>query len=127
MSYIYYNPNPAGKRVGDCVVRAICRLFVLDWETAFMLLSLKAFEMHDMPSANSVWGELLREHGFKRRMLEDTCPACYTVSQFSEEHQIGRYLLATGTHVIAMIDGIYYDTWDSGDEVPAYYWAGEEE
>jgi hypothetical protein len=21
----YYNPNPAGKRVGDCVIRAICK------------------------------------------------------------------------------------------------------
>ena len=125
--YAPYNPNPSGKRVGDCVVRAICRLFNLDWETAFMRLCLKAFEMYDMPSANSVWGELLREQGFKRRILEDTCPACYTVSQFAEEHQHGRYLLATGTHVIAMIDGTYYDTWNSGDEVPAYYWVEEEE
>ena len=28
----YYNPNPAGNRVGDCAVRAICKATGLDWE-----------------------------------------------------------------------------------------------
>lgn len=124
--YKPFNPNPSGKRVGDCVVRAICKLFNLTWEDAFLQLTLKAYAMHDMPSANAVWGEYLKERGFKKRVLEDTCPACYTTAEFAEEHPHGRYLLATGTHVIAMVDGIYYDSWDSGDEVPAYYWFEEE-
>jgi len=34
-------------------------------------------------------------------------------------------ILATGTHVIAVGDGNYYDTWDSGQEVPIYYWRKE--
>ena len=25
-------------------------------------------------------------------------------------------------HVVAVIDGNYYDTWDSGDKIPIYYW-----
>ena len=25
VAWEYYNPNPAGKRVGDCVIRAICK------------------------------------------------------------------------------------------------------
>nr|DAZ20368.1 MAG TPA: hypothetical protein [Caudoviricetes sp.] len=31
----YYNPNPAGNRVGDCAVRAICKATGFDWETVF--------------------------------------------------------------------------------------------
>ena len=27
-----------------------------------------------------------------------------------------------GGHVVAVEDGNYYDIWDSGDEVPTYYW-----
>ena len=38
----------------------------------------------------------------------------------------GKYLLATGTHVVTVIDGDYYDTWDSGDEIPIYYFTKEE-
>jgi hypothetical protein len=34
-------------------------------------------------------------------------------------------MLATGTHVVAVIDGNYYDTWDSGDEVPIALWKKE--
>lgn len=25
MSFIFYNPNPSGKRTGDCVIRAIAK------------------------------------------------------------------------------------------------------
>ena len=29
-------------------------------------------------------------------------------------------------NVIAVIDGDYYDSWDSGNEVPIYYWKQED-
>lgn len=35
---------------------------------------------------------------------------------------MGRYLLALDQHVVAVVDGDYYDTWDSGNEIPIYYW-----
>lgn len=30
-----FNPNPANKSVGDCTVRAMCKLFNLDWLDAY--------------------------------------------------------------------------------------------
>ena len=123
--YKPFNPNPAGKRVGDCVVRAICRLFDLSWEDAFAQLTLKAYAMHDMPSSNDVWGTYLLEHGFKRFIIPDSCPDCYTVRQFCVDNPNLIGILATGTHVIAISSGDYFDTWDSGDEVPIYYWRKE--
>ena len=77
--------------------------------------------MYDMPSANRVWGEYLREIGYVRRIIPDTCPNCYTVRDFCMEHPIGRYILGTGEHVVAVVDGYYYDSWDSGNEIPIYY------
>lgn len=120
--HVYYNPNPDMKRVGDCVVRAIAKLEGLDWETAYMDIALTGFRLHDMPSANHVWGAYLKGKGYSRHAIPDTCPDCYTVREFCKEHGEGKYLLATGSHVVAAVDGDYYDTWDSGDEVPAYYW-----
>ena len=66
--------------------------------------------------------KMLEDYGFKRRSLQDTCPSCYTVRDFVADHPIGVYILATGSHVIAVINGTYFDTIDTGDYVPAYYW-----
>ena len=47
---------------------------------------------------------------------------CYTVKRFCADNPELTGILATGTHVIAVANGNYYDTWDSGEEVPIYYW-----
>lgn len=79
-----------------------------------------------MPSADRVWGAYLRSKGFRRDLIESDCPECYTVRDFCREHEQGRYVMAISGHVVAVIDGQYYDTWDSGDEVPIYYWYKED-
>ncbi|MCR5475522.1 MAG: hypothetical protein K6F28_10025 [Lachnospiraceae bacterium] len=120
--YIFANPNPAGLKIGDCVVRAIAISSGMDWDTAYNILVDYGFNMKEMPNANSVWGQLLIDSGFTRHVIPDTCPACYTVREFCRDHPKGTYVLGTGSHVVAVIDGNYYDTWDSGDEVPLIYW-----
>ena len=81
--------------------------------------------MYDMPSSNEVWGTYLHEHGFKRYVIPDTCPDCYTVNQFCADNPDLKGILATGTHVIAVDSGDFFDTWNSGEEVPIYYWRKE--
>ena len=81
--------------------------------------------LHDIPSSNDVWSSYLSTRGFKRYVIPSNCPDCYTIREFVEDYPQGTYILATGTHVIAVKDGNYYDTWDSGDEMPIYYWKKE--
>lgn len=119
--YVYENPNPEKKDVGDCVIRAISILFDASWYDIYDELAEQGRVMHDMPSSNEVWSEFLYENGFTRKIIPDTCPKCYTVRQFCEDHPMGEYLLATGSHVVAVIDGNYHDAWDSGNKVPIYY------
>lgn len=125
MSFVKYNPNPAQKSVGDCTIRAISKALGQDWGTTYIGLALQGFEMCDMPSANHVWGAYLRKHGFRRHILPDTCPDCYTVEEFAAEHPRGTYILAISGHVVCVQDGAWHDTWDSGGEVPLYYWTKE--
>ena len=54
--YKYYNPNPDGKMVGDCVIRAISKAINQDWEKTYVGVATQGLMMHDMPSSNSVWG-----------------------------------------------------------------------
>ena len=124
--FIYYNPNPQNKLVGDCVIRAICKLMNRDWEDVYIDIALQGFIMHDMPTANHVWGAYLKDNHFIQTLLPNSCPDCYTVRDFCTDFPIGSYLLAIGNHVVAVKDGDYFDTWDSGDEMPIYYWQKEE-
>ena len=121
MKYIFYNPNPLGLSVGDCTVRAISKVTGLNWQETYLYLLIQGYMMSDMPSANRVWGELLKSFGFKRQLLPDACPDCYTIRDFCRDNPIGTYLLGTGEHVVAVIDGNYYDSWDSGNEIPIYF------
>ena len=121
-----YNPNPNGRRVGDCAVRAVSAALGIDWESAYCLLANAAFQMGDMPSSDSVWGAVLRMHGFKRRAVPDTCPDCYTAEAFAAEHPEGVYVLGFGGHVATVVGGDLFDSWDSSQLVPQLYWYKEE-
>lgn len=125
MAWESFNPNPENKKVGDCTVRALCKVLDKDWDAVFVGLCVTGLELGDMPSGNSVWSEYLWERGFRRRLVPAECPLCYTVRDFCEAFPEGRYILALDKHVIAVVDGDYYDTWDSGDEVPIFYWVKE--
>ena len=116
----YFNPNPAGKAVGDCVIRAIAKATGDSWGKVYMDLAATGHELYDMPSANAVWGAYLRRRGFARSALPDYDG--YTVRQFAAEHPRGSYILALSGHVVAVVDGEYFDAWDSGNETPIYVW-----
>ena len=125
MAYIHFNNNPLGKSTGDCTVRAISIVTGHDWDEVYFNLCGIGFDMAEMPSTNSVWGEYLRELGFVRENLPNTCPLCYSIEQFTKDHPKGVYAVATGTHVVAVIDGNYIDAWDSGRETATYFWRKE--
>lgn len=122
-----FNPNPAGRRVGDCAVRAISAALNVDWERAFVMLAVNAFQMGDMPSSDSVWGSVLRQNGFYRMSLPDSCPDCFTAEDFATAHPDGVYTLGFGGHVATVRDGVILDAWDSSKEIPQFVWYRKED
>ena len=120
--YRAFNPNPE-RLTEDCTIRALCKALGTDWEKAFIRLSMYGLKHHDMMHKNYVWGDLLENSGFKKTSLPNRCPNCYTVADFAADHPSGLYVLGTGSHVVTLKDGDWYDTWDSGGEVPIIvYW-----
>lgn len=122
MAYRFTNPNPKAILVGDCAVRAVAVANGMTWDESYNMLADYGFMIKNLPNADSVWGAALKDLGFKRRSIPNTCPDCYTIREFCKDHTKGTYVLGTGSHVVAVKDGDYYDTWDSGDEIPIVYW-----
>lgn len=120
--FVEFNPNPVGRRVGDCAIRALAKALDVSWEDAYVMATVNGFNMGDMPSSNSVWGAVLRQHNFYRMNLPDSCPDCYTAEDFCKDYPVGIYVLGFGNHVATCIDGNLYDSWDSSEEVVQYVW-----
>ena len=118
----YFNPNPVGRSVGDCAVRAVAAALGISWEEAFALVAANAFAMGDMPSSDSVWGAVLRQNGFHRRTIPDACPDCYSFAAFARDNPTGVYVLGTGKHTATIRDGVLLDAWDSSAEIPQFVW-----
>lgn len=84
-------------------------------------LTMYSYFLYELVDDNDVWARYLIDKGYRRINLPDTCPECYTLGMFCQLHPYGKYAVCTGEHIIAVIDGDYYDTWDSGDEIVSYY------
>lgn len=123
--WIHYNPNPVARSVADCAVRAVAKALGVDWENAYAMIAANGYRMGDMPSSNSVWGAVLRQHGFRKYAIPNECPDCYTAEEFADENPSGIYVLGFGNHAATVIDGDLYDSWDSSNEIPVYYWHKE--
>lgn len=119
--YKNVNFNPSGRRTTDCVIRALARVFDSDWEAIYDEIAAEGKRVHDMMDANHVWIRWMERHGFKLHSIPNMCPDCYTIREFCRDHPTGTYVLGTGSHAIAVVDGDYYDTFDSGDLVPIFY------
>lgn len=121
--YIEYNPNPVGNLTGDCTTRALTMALDVEWETAFFLQAINAAQMGLIDlDINAVWWSVLRQHGFSRRSVPDSCPECYTVADFCADHPQGVYVIGTDEHVVCAVNGDWYDSSDSGQEIVLYYW-----
>lgn len=118
----YYNPNPAGRNVGDCAVRAVAAALRVDWEDAFRLLAQAAFDMANMPDRLEVISAVLRKAGFYRSVISNGCPERYTAEDFCREYPRGVYVLDFGAHVATVRDGVIWDSSDVSQEIPSFFW-----
>lgn len=122
-----FNPNPFSLRTGDCAIRALCAALDVDWDTAYAMAVSAGFDFKKMPSYDVIWGSVLRRHGFERAIVPNTCPICYTAEDFAHDHPTGVYTLGFGGHCATIRDGFLFDSWDSSQECPQYFWYRKDE
>lgn len=118
--YVYYQPNKKDikDQVGDCQVRALSKALNLSWVEAFDLTiplcrELQTYTIFD--GCLEKTKESMNKLGFDYHGISNkrgvTRP---TVDEFAKDHPNGTYICKVAHHVVAVVDGKYYDTWDSG-------------
>ena len=114
-----YNPNPKGKNIGDCTLRAYCAAFNISWEEAFDIASGIAKENASM--IQYVAEKVLLEH-FECKVSDEynkktvKAKERITVAEFAETHPYGTYILHIRGHLVTLRNGEYWDSWDSGSK-----------
>lgn len=125
--WIPYQPNKKRKRGNDCTIRAMMKLTGLSWLEVYWGVCLCGAIIQDMPSTNDVWAEWLIRMGYERTEVPNYCPRCYTVEDFCADHPEGKFLVTVPKHVVCVVDGDYYDLFDSGDETVIAYWTRKDD
>lgn len=119
--YEFVNVNPCKKRLGDCVVRALSLALNQSWYRTAIDLCIEGLIQCDMQDSNTVFGAYLQSKGFKKYPILNTL----TFGEFATTHPDGLYIVATGSHVAVVRDGVLLDNWDSSDEQVSYYFVRE--
>ena len=118
--FIQYNANPCGVNTGDCVIRAISIVTGMHPKKVYAGLCLFGYPCTIWGNVNSIWTEFLQSYGYTKHNIRGQ-----TVAEFAADHPHGRYILGTGTHAVAVVDGNWIDSWNSGAEKPIYYFVKE--
>ena len=120
--YSYYNPHPSKNRIGDCVIRALTKVLNKSWHEVYVDLCILGYVICDWGSSNAGWNAYLISQGFTRDIVSADCPECYTIEDFCNEHPQGTYVIGTGSHAVAVVDGILFDSWNSLGEIAIYFY-----
>lgn len=124
-NYKYYQPNKKDlkDKYGDCVVRALTKVTGKDWVQVFDELIPIARELQCMPNGQPCYEAYLKQNGFTYQGISNKKGTKRpTVDRFAKDHPNGVYFLRVANHVVAVVDGIYYDTWESGNYSLYGYW-----
>ena len=114
-----YNPNPKERNIGDCTIRSYCAAFNISWDQAFDIASKVAKEESSLIQyvADKVLQEefhCIIDEKYNKKTVKGKDRI--TVNEFAMTHPYGIYILHVRQHQVTVIDGMYWDSWDSGDK-----------
>ena len=121
MKWVYYNVNPLGERLPDCVIRAISLAANIPYYDTYDLLQ----DIGDVFSCDELcvdcYSNLLTQV-FGYEMCDGNGKA---VSEIGEEHPDDILIVRLKGHLTCVIRNILFDIWDCTDEICDRYWIVE--
>lgn len=114
--YKYYNANPYGNDIEDCVIRSLSVLTDREWEEVY----------DELTELSSDVGLLFSNVAFVEDYLDDRYPReCHyskLVGEFAREHPYGKYAVTMNGHITAIVNGIIIDTFNPSERVMRCAW-----
>lgn len=142
-TFHYYNANPRDRITGDCTFRAISAAMNKPWEDVVMEMAYLSVETGYAINDKKGIDRYLKRNGYTKmpqpRKWDNTK---YTGKEFCEVQQdwlfdkrlhgnewkdgvvISPRIIANigGNHIVAIVNGVIYDTWNSSDGCIGNYW-----
>lgn len=118
--FIQFDGNPCGKTTGDCVIRAISVAENIPWRKVYLALCVEGYKECTFGDDNKTWDGYLKSLGYQRYSIPNPTA---TLADFAAKHAEGSFIIGTGTHAVAVINGDIIDAWDSSKEIPQYYYS----
>lgn len=117
-TYKFCNPHPDGKRVRDCVKRAICLAEGRDYRDVKNELNRLKREIGvEKFNSNNNWKIYVDRKGYNKiSFLAVTGESRMNGHKFTETHPTGSYILRMAGHLSSCVDGVILDTWDCRDK-----------
>ena len=115
----FYNAHPEGKRVKDCVKRAITLVAEMDYHQVQLELNrykkiTKAKVFNDRKNCDAYCENVLKME--KISFPAEKGKPRMNGYNFAKSYPKGRYILNMAGHWSACVDGVIYDTWDCRDK-----------
>lgn len=129
IKFKYYQPNQKDLKdtYGDCVIRALTKVTGKAWVEVFDELVPYARELQCMPNGKPCYERYLADRGFTYKGISNKKGTKRpTVYSFAKDHPEGVYVLSVAHHLVAVTEGFYWDTWDSGHKSLYGYWVKED-
>lgn len=124
-NYKYYQPNKKDlkDKYGDCVIRALTKALNMEWLQVFDEMQPISREMQVPFNCRPCYEKYMESKGLKYTGISNKKGTKRpTVETFAKDHKAGTYILRVARHLVTVVDGIYYDTWDSGGKSLYGYW-----
>ena len=122
MQFIKSNPHPAGKKTGDCVVRALAYAEARKWIEVYDELYQIGRTIFEMPNDKSVYEKYLISHGWRKcKMPKHENGKRYKLSELADERPHGTFVASINKHLAVVEDGKLLDTWDCGRKCVGNY------
>lgn len=123
--YKYYQPNKKDLKddYGDCVIRSLTKALDMEWLDIFDEMQPMSREMQVPFNCRPCYEKYIESKGLKYYGISNKKGSKRpTVESFAKEHKEGTYILRVAHHLVTVVNGYYYDTWDCGKKSLYGYW-----
>jgi hypothetical protein len=115
----YYNANPNGEEIGDCVIRAISLALDIDYYKVIDLLYKNSNFFNCVMLVRDCYGMFLNKY-YPRIKSNNK-----TVEEVANDFKNNILIIRIEGHLTCSIYGTIYDIWDTSNEEVDLFWVVE--